>query len=87
MSFKSILMEGTLWKMFSGASALLARNHMEYSDGGLTVPIEERMQLYTSLAGMYQESFLSSARAVKTHLNIEDGWDSVSSDQAGFPIW
>ena len=84
---KTLLMSGTCWKLFSGASALLARNTMAYSDGGLTIPVEERAPLYMSLAAMFQESFLVSARALKTHLNMEDGWGEVRSDEAAFPVW
>lgn len=85
--FKSVFMSGTLYKLFAGAVALLARNTLEYSDGGITVPVEERMQLYQALAGMYQADFQNAAKAVKIHLNIESGWGSVSSDQAYFPTW
>lgn len=85
--FVALIMSGTLGKLYSGAAALLARNHMEYSDGGLTVPVEERMQLYTSLAEMYNQYFNQTANKVKIYLNIEDGWGEVSSDEAGFPIW
>ncbi len=85
--YKSLFMSGTLYKLFAGASALLARNHMEYSDGGITIPIEERMQLYTALAAMYQTDFQSTAKGVKIHLNIEAGWGEVRSDQASFPTW
>jgi hypothetical protein len=85
--FKSVFLSGTLYKLFAGASALLARNTLEYSDGGVTVPVEERMQLYTTLAGMYQADFQNAVKSVKIHLNMESGWDCVSSDYANFPIW
>lgn len=83
----SVIMNGILYKLFAGQAALLARNHMEYSDGGLTVPIEERMQLYTSLASMYEQDFMSASQRIKAYLNIESGWGEVSSDEAGFPIF
>ena len=84
---KSILLSGTLYKMFSGQCALMARNHMEYSDGGLTIPVEERFQLYTALAGMYQSDFQNSARAIKTQMNLDSGWGGVSSAYGYLPIW
>ena len=84
---KSLLMSGTLWKLFAGQAALLARNTMNYSDGGLNIPVEERFQLYQSLAAMYGEDFLSTGRALKTHLNIEEGWGEVFSDYSRFPDW
>lgn len=84
---KSILLSGTLYKMFSGRSALLARNTMNYSDGGIQIPVEERAQLYQSLAAMYQSDFVNSATRLKAHLNMEAGWGSVNSDYGYFPAW
>lgn len=84
---KSLLMLGTLSKMFKGQAALKARNTMNYSDGGLQIPVEEQYQLYIQLASMYEEEFMSLSRALKTHLNIESGWGGVESDYSRFPDW
>lgn len=84
---KSLLLEGTLWKLFAGQSALKARNTMSYTDGGLTIPVEEQFPLYFQLAEMYQQSFLVNARNLKTHLNIESGWGNLPSDYSAFPEW
>lgn len=84
---KTLLMSGTLWKLFAGQAALKARNTMNYADGGLQIPVEEQFQLYQSLASMYEEDFKTTARNLKTHLNIEDGWGEVFSDYSRFPDW
>lgn len=84
---KALLLSGTLYKMFSGRTALLARNTMNYSDGGLTVPVEERAPLYQALAGMYQADFQTGAQRLKMHLNIESGWGGVASDYITFPTY
>lgn len=84
---KAILMNGALYKLYAGQAALLARNTMGYSDGGLQIPIEERFQLYTALASMYQADFAKSSQAYKIAINMESGWGSVSSDYAYFPSW
>lgn len=84
---KSLLMSGTLYKLFQGQAALLFRNTMAYTDGNLSIPIEERGQFYQSLASMFQSDFMTSAAKYKIQLNIEDGWGSVRSDYAGFPVW
>jgi hypothetical protein len=84
---KTLLMYGTIASLFEGQCALLARNHMSYSDGGINIPIEERMQLYQSLAVAYGQSFDMSSRAIKLQRNIEDGWGIVDSDYARMPIW
>jgi hypothetical protein len=87
MGAKSVLMNGTLWKLFAGQAALLARNTMNYSDGGLQVPVEERFPLYIQMAAMYEQSFMNAAQRLKIHLNMEDGWGGVMSDESLFPIW
>jgi hypothetical protein len=84
---KSLLLQGTLWKMFDGKAMLLARNTMAYSDGGLQIPIEERAELYRGIAQGFQQQFTESASKLKVHLNMESGWGSVSSDEAMFPLW
>ena len=84
---KAILMNGTLYKLFAGQAALLARNTMNYSDGGLQVPVEERFQLYAALAAMYQADFATTSKSYKIALNMEAGWGGVSSDYANFPSW
>jgi hypothetical protein len=84
---KAILLYGTLAALCEGQAALMARNHMSYSDGGITVAVEERMALYRELAVSYGQLFETSARAVKLQRNIEDGWGGVSSDYANMPLW
>ena len=84
---KAVLMYGTLGCMFDGKAALLARNHLEYSDGGLTVPVEERYQLYRSLADGYKTQYQEMAAAYKIAVNMESGWGEVRSDYAGMPAW
>lgn len=87
MQGKSLLMTGTLWKLFMGQAALLARNTMRYSDGGLEIPVEERWEMYIRMAEMYQNTFTSQAQKLKIQLNMEAGWGQVQSDMAGFPTW
>lgn len=82
---KAVLLYGTLHHLYNGACAHLARNHMEYSDGGLTVPVEERMPLYQQLAGMYGVQFQEAAKAIKLQDNIEAGWGGLASDMMSFP--
>lgn len=84
---KAILMSGTLYKLFQGQAALLFRNHMNYTDGGLNIPIEERGQFYQAMASMYQQDFITASARYKAQANIEAGWGEVRSDYANFPAW
>jgi hypothetical protein len=84
---KTVLLQGTLWKAFDGKAALLARNTMSYSDGGLQLPIEERAELYSSLAAKFGQQFKDGATRLKANLNLESGYGSVRSDYSNFPLW
>jgi hypothetical protein len=66
---------------------LLARNTMQYSDGGIQIPVEERFALYQSLTAMYQNDFQNGTRVLKTSINLENGWGEVRSDYASMPVW
>lgn len=84
---KSVLLFGTLWQMYNGRAALLARNHLSYSDGGLSIPVEERYELYRSLADTFKSQFLDTSIRLKAAMNMEAGWGEVRSDEAIFPIY
>lgn len=84
---RAVLLQGTLWKMFDGKAALLARNTLAYADGGLQIPLEERSDLYNNIAAKFGQQFKDSAIRLKTNLNMESGWDCVRSDYGQFPLW
>lgn len=84
---KAILLNGTLSKLYAGQAALLARNTMSYSDGGLQIPVEERYQMYIDLAARYASEFLRASQAYKINVNMEAGWGGVESDYSRFPAW
>lgn len=84
---KSLALYGALYHLFNGQMALLARNTMSYSDGGIQIPVEERMALYQQLAASYGEMFQSNAAKLKITLNMESGWGEVRSDQSWFPVY
>lgn len=83
----STLIYGTCYHLFSGQSALAARNQMSYSDGGLNVPIEERYGMYQQLSQYYGSLWSQAAKLTKAHRNIESGWEFVFSDYSTFPNW
>jgi hypothetical protein len=84
---KLVLLLGTCWQMFQGKATLLARNTMQYSDGGLQVPIEERSELYNGLAGNFRGQFREQAQPLKIQQNMESGWGEVRSDESRFLWW
>ena len=85
--YKHILMSGTLYRCFMGLAALYARNQFSFNDGGISIPLEERFQLYQALAGMYQADYQATMTKVKININMEEGWGSMGSDYSRFPMW
>lgn len=84
---RALLLWGILWHLFLGEAAAVARNELTYSDGGLTVPLEERFQYYSNLADRYGGMFQASSQQLKIQLNLEDAYGSVSSDFQWLPVW
>lgn len=83
----SLLMYGTLGHLYLGKAANLARNTMAYSDGGLSIPVEERAELYMNLGNQYMAQFRDLATKLKIQQNVEAGFGAVSSDYRYFPLW
>ena len=85
--YKHILLAGTLYRCFLGLTALVSRNTFGFSDGGISIPLEERAQLYQMMATMYQTEYQTTMTKVKINQNMEQGWGSLGSDYSRFPIW
>lgn len=83
----TLLLYGTCWHLYNGQVALAARNQMSYSDGGLTIPIEERYQYYIQLAQQFEQQFKAMAKDQKINRNMEAAWGHISTDYASFPVW
>ena len=82
-----LLLYGTLACLFAGESAAVARNELNYQDGGLQVPLEERFQYYSALAGSYEGTFQTMSQQFKIQANLEEGYGQVASDYAFLPAW
>lgn len=84
---KAVLLYGVLAKLYEGQVALSARNNLSYSDGGVTLPLEEKYPMYIQLANQYLQMFENHASRIKVQLNMESGWGEVGSDYSRFPTW
>lgn len=84
---KTVLLFGTCYQLMLGQAQHLARNTMQYSDGGTQIPIEERSPLYSQMAGSFQSLFMDKAQRLKVSRNIESGFGEVSSDFGWMPVW
>lgn len=84
---KEVHLLGTLYHMYNGRAAQMARNNLSYTDGGLQIPVEEKYELYSRLAANFQAQFLEVAGKLKITINMEQGWGEIRSDQAMIPLW
>ncbi len=90
---KSLVVIGTLKHLFFGEAGMAARNQFSYSDGGLTVPLEERFQYWMTLAQQYEASFNQMTKQWKIAANLDgslngnSSWGEVRSDYSRFPHW
>ena len=82
-----LLLYGTLACLFAGECAAVARNELNYQDGGLQVPLEERFQYYSALAASYEGTFQTMSQQYKIQINLEEGYGQVASDYAFLPAW
>ena len=90
---RSLVVIGTLKHLFFGEAGMAARNQFSYSDGGLTIPLEERFQYWMALAQQYEASFNSTTKQWKIAANMDgslngnSSWGEVRSDFSRFPKW
>lgn len=88
-----LLVLGTLKNLFYGEAGLAARNQFSYSDGGLTVPLEERFQYWLTLSQQMGSEFQSAVKQWKIAANMDgslngnSSWGEVRSDFSNFPHW
>lgn len=84
---KIILLLATCAQMYQAKASLLARNTMQYSDGGIQIPVEERSELYMGLSNSFRSQFREAAQPLKVQQNMESGWGEIRSDESRFVQW
>lgn len=88
-----LMVLGTLAHLYYGEAGLAARNQFSYSDGGLTVPLEERFQYWMTLAQQMSNEFQTAVKQWKVAANLDgslngnSSWGEVRSDFSNFPTW
>jgi hypothetical protein len=75
----SLMVRGTVITLLQSVMMLHARNHLPFSDGGLSVAINDKAPVIQSMLQLFQASFEQQKRMVKTALNIEQIMDMYSS--------
>lgn len=77
---KSLLMLGTCAWLMMSESFLQVRNQATYQDGDVSpIGLDDKTQLYQTLARNLREDWKTRAQLVKTQKNMESGYGQLSS--------
>lgn len=86
-SLQSFAVRGTVISLLQSLMIHYARNHLPFSDGGLSVSINDKAPLIMSMLQFLQSAYEQNKRMVKTSINIEGIMDAgptgVHSDYLG----
>ncbi len=86
-NLQHLAVRGTIITLLQSVMILQARNNLPFSDGGLSVSINDKAPLIQSMLHLFQSAFEQNKRQVKTALNVEQlldgGPSSVHSDYWG----
>ena len=70
-NMQSFAVRGTVVSLLQSLMILHARNHLNFSDGGMSVSINDKAPIIQSMLALFQSAYEQNKRAIKTSLNIE----------------
>lgn len=75
----SFAIRGTVISVLQSLMIMYARNNLPFSDGGLSVNINDKAPIIQSMLGILQASYEQKLRMVKTSINVYTLLDSAPS--------
>lgn len=69
--WQSMAIRGTVVSVLQSLVILYARNHLPFSDGGISININDKAPLLMQILGFTQSIYEQNKRAVKTAMNIQ----------------
>lgn len=79
LNLQSMCVRGTVISLLQSLMIFYARNHLPFSDGGLSVSINDKAPIIQSMLAMLQSAYEQQKRMVKTALNVEGIMDASPS--------
>ena len=70
---------GTVISVLQSVMILYARNHLPFSDGGLSVNINDKAPLIQSMLSLFQAAYEQDKRQIKTAINVNGLLDAGAS--------
>jgi hypothetical protein len=71
---KSMLLRGTVCTLLESIGLLQTRNHLQFSDGGITVGINDKTPFLQSWIQLFRNSYEEKKLKLKVAYNIENAW-------------
>lgn len=78
-SLQSFAIRGTVISLLQSLILLYTRNHLNYSDGGISASVNDKAPMLQSILGMMQGAHEQNKRMIKTSLNINSMFDAQAS--------
>ena len=87
MQLQSLAVRGTVITLLQSLMIMYTRNHLPFSDGGMSVQINDKAPMIQSILSLLQSAYEQNKRSVKTAVNINGllndyGPSGVHSDYA-----
>lgn len=79
LNLQNLCVRGTVIGLLQSLMIFYARNHLPFSDGGLSVSINDKAPIIQSMISMFQSAYEQNKRMVKTALNVEGIMDAQPS--------
>lgn len=79
LNLQAMCVRGTVISLLQSLMIFYARNHLPFSDGGLSVSINDKAPIIQSMLSLFQSAYEQQKRMVKTALNVESIMDQGPS--------
>lgn len=71
---KSVLLKGVVCDLLESVGLLQTRNHLQFSDGGIQVGINDKTPFLQSWIQMFRNTYEEKKQRLKVAINIENAW-------------
>lgn len=71
---KSLLLRGTVCALLESIGLLQTRNHLQFSDGGITVGVNDKTPFIQSWLQIFRNAYEDKKIKMKVGYNIESAW-------------
>lgn len=82
---KSMMLEGTLARIYRGKALEQLRNQLDFQDGGAAGSIDNKGQFYQQIAEQFSQNFQRRVAEWKKFVNINQGFGELGSDYQTLP--